>query len=398
MRFYLSGESDRTLHYASYLVLVILLLSPVRADRLSQEQIERLRFEAVSSRSDAFLVWQDGFVLVDYRKPDCPELIETMSVTKSVVALAIGKLVTDGKLSSVDTPVADFYPEWKQGSKQKITIRHLLSHTSGLQNVPHTGEEIYPAPDFVQLALAAELTAEPGQVFSYNNKAVNLLAGIVERCSDQALDTYLGEHVFSLLGIERYEWSRDDSGNPHAMSGLRIGPGDLLKLGILVLNHGNWEGRQILSSEWLEEALSAQGSPTCGFLWWRIPKSSRFIVDSQSVELFLKETESSDIRAAAEALVGVYEDRDQLRSSVQKAFGKKLEQEDFVRDIDRYLVKADVKEVLGFAANGYLGQFLIVVPEHKLVVVRMISASDDYNSETDSFNELQQTLRLILTP
>ena len=378
--------------------LVILMLSPVLADRLSQEQIDRLRFEAVSSRSDAFLVWQDGFVLVDYRKPDCPELIESMSVTKSIVALAIGKLVTDGQLSDVDRPVADFYPEWKQGSKRKVTVRHLLSHTSGLQNVPHTGEEIYPAPDFIQLALAAELNSEPGQVFAYNNKAVNLLAGIVERCSGQPLDTYLGEHVFSQLGIERFEWTRDGSGNPHAMSGLQIDPKDLLKLGILVLNHGSWDGRQIVSSSWLEEALSAQGAPTCGFLWWRIPKTSTFVIDSPSIELFLKKTGSSDVRAAAEALVGVYEGRDQLREAIQKAFGEKLEQQDFVQAIDRYLVKADVKEVLGYAANGYLGQFLIVVPQRKLVIVRMISASDDYNAETDSFSQLQQTLRFILAP
>ena len=195
--------------YACLLVLIALMFSPVGADRLSQDQIERLRSEALASRSDAFLVWQDGVLLVDYSSPDSPELIESMSVTKSVVALAIGKLLTEGKLSSVDQPVSDFYPEWKQGLKRKITIRHLLSHTSGLQNVPHTREEIYPAPDFVQLALAAELTSEPGQEFSYNNKAVNLLSGLVEKCSGQRLDDYVADHLFNELGIERYEWFRD---------------------------------------------------------------------------------------------------------------------------------------------------------------------------------------------
>lgn len=384
--------------YASCLFLLFLTLSPVRADRLSQEQIERLRFEAVSSRSDAFLVWQDGFMLVDYRKPDCPKMIESMSVTKSIVALAIVKLLTDGNLTSVDQPVSDFYPEWKQGSKRKITIRHLLSHTSGLQNVPHASEEIYPAPDFVQLALAAELTSEPGEVFSYNNKAVNLLSGLVEKCSGQRLDEYVGDQLFSELGIERYEWFRDDSGNPHAMSGLQIDPKDLLKIGQLVLNRGSWESRQVLSSELLDEALSAQGSPICGFLWWRIPKTSSFVIDSQSVQEFAQKARAPEARESAAGLISVYSDQEQLRSAVRKAFSDKLEDPEFVQSLDRYLIKTEVKEILGYSARGYLGQFLIVIPERKLIVVRMISASDGYNPETDSFSHLEKTLRRILAP
>ena len=66
--------------------------------------------------------------------------------------------------------------------------------------------------------------------------------------------------------------------------------------------------------------------------------------------------------------------------------------------MDRYLIKTEVEEVLGYSANGYLGQFLIVVPERKLIVVRMISASVDYDPETDSFSHLQETLRSILAP
>ena len=392
------GEWRRIHPYVCFLVLITLMLSPVGADRLSQDQIERLRSEAIASRSDAFLVWQDGVLLVDYSKPDSPEFIESMSVTKSIVALAIGKLLTEGKLSSVDQPVSDFYPEWKQGLKRKITIRHLLSHTSGLQNVSHTREEIYPAPDFVQLALAADLTSEPGEEFSYNNKAVNLLSGLAEKCSGQRLDEYVADHLFNELGIKRCEWLRDDSGNPHAMSGIQIAPKDLLKIGQLVLNRGSWDGRRVLSSEWLDEALSAQGSPLCGFLWWRIPKKSRFVIDSQSVQKFAQQSGLPETSEAATALIGVYSQQEQLRSAVRKAFPEKLEDPEFVQALDRYLIKTEVEEVLGYSANGYLGQFLIVVPERKLIVVRMISASVDYDPETDSFSHLQETLRSILAP
>jgi len=120
------------------------------------------------------------------------EPIQTMSVTKSVVGLVIGRLVTLGKLASIEEPVHALFPEWRQGRKKLITVRMLLEHTSGLQNVPMTVEEIYPSPDFVQLALAAELEAEPGTAFAYNNKAVNLLAGVVERADGRKLEPRLG--------------------------------------------------------------------------------------------------------------------------------------------------------------------------------------------------------------
>jgi CubicO group peptidase (beta-lactamase class C family) len=146
-----------------------------------------------------------------------------------VVSLAVGLLLDEGRIKSLDQPVSDFYPEWRQGAKRRITIRHLLTHTSGLQNAQHTSEEIYPSGDFVQLALAAELTSEPGTAGAYNNKAVNLLAGVVEQASGQKLDAYLRERLFTPLGIVAFEWSRDDAGNPHAMSGLQIRPRDFAR-------------------------------------------------------------------------------------------------------------------------------------------------------------------------
>lgn len=112
--------------------------------------------------------------------------IHIMSCTKSVVNLAVGRLIDAGKIRSLDQPVYEFYPEWQTGSKKLITIRSLLNHTSGLQNVPNATIEIkmllntYPRANVIKLALAAELSDAPGSRFSYNNKAVNLLAGIIQ--------------------------------------------------------------------------------------------------------------------------------------------------------------------------------------------------------------------------
>jgi CubicO group peptidase (beta-lactamase class C family) len=134
--------------------------------------LERLRKRAEQTDSDAVVVVKDGKLVVEWTFSKDEGPIEAMSATKSVVGLAIGRLLDDGRITSLDQPVCEFYPEWRQGRKERITIRQLLNHTSGLQNNVRA-TEIYQRPtNFIQLALCAELSDDPGTKFSYNNKAV----------------------------------------------------------------------------------------------------------------------------------------------------------------------------------------------------------------------------------
>ncbi len=92
---------------------------------------EALLAGARANETDAMLVVRDGEVLAEYRKPKLdPDGIEMMSATKSLVALGIGRLIQLRRIKSIDQPVSDFYPEWKQGQKALITIRMLMNHTS----------------------------------------------------------------------------------------------------------------------------------------------------------------------------------------------------------------------------------------------------------------------------
>lgn len=199
------------------------------------------------------------------------EPIQTMSVTKSIVGLVIGRLMTLGRLASLDEPVHAFFPEWRQGRKRNITVRMLMEHTSGLQNVPMTVEEIYPSPDFVQLALCAELDAEPGTTFAYNNKAVNLLAGVVERADGRKLDTFAREELLRPLGVPDTPWLGDDTGNPHAMSGLALHAADLVRLGELILHRGEWGGKRLIDESWFDamDATAEEGSENA-LMWWHL--------------------------------------------------------------------------------------------------------------------------------
>ena len=152
---------------------------------IANEALDSLYYYVEKTHSEAIIIQQNGKLIGEkyfgIGHPDT--LIEAMSCTKSIVGLAAVCLLDDGFLDSLDTPVYHYYPEWKQGKKQLITLRHLLNMTSGMQNVPNTGVEIYPSPDFVQLALAAELSDDPGKRFSYNNKSLNLMAGIFRQAT-----------------------------------------------------------------------------------------------------------------------------------------------------------------------------------------------------------------------
>ena len=126
-----------------------------------------------------------------------------MSATKSIVSLAIGRLIDQGKIKSRHQLVSDFFLEWKQGRKRLITIRHLLNHTSGLDDKPTT-QEIYHSPDYVQFALVVEVAADPGSRFFDSNKATNLLAVVALRASDKPLDEYIKREIFLRPGYHRF--------------------------------------------------------------------------------------------------------------------------------------------------------------------------------------------------
>jgi CubicO group peptidase (beta-lactamase class C family) len=345
---------------------------------IDSKVLDTLIKHAELTQSDALVIFLDGKLYNEYYFGKEPKKIEAMSSTKSIVNLAIGKLITDGLIKSIDQPVYDFYPEWNQGMKKDVTIRHLLNHTSGMQNIPLTTVEIYPSPDFIKLALAAEIVNKPGTTFSYNNKAVNLLAGIVKIASRKRMDNYLEEKIFKPLGIEDFDWELDDEGNPHAMAGFQVLPKDLAKLGQLFIQKGKWEEKQLISETWfIETGTPNPLEPTCGLLWW-IEYEKRFsIVDDEQISKLeqagLPDTMMSKIRS----LKGRYATAD-----FTKLFGEKIIQTTpdwntkfapMLRNKGLTVSRKENVNKLGYSTRGYLGNLMVVYPDKNLVVVRMIT-------------------------
>jgi CubicO group peptidase (beta-lactamase class C family) len=249
--------------------LVAATVSAAERPAPANEALARIAARAEATHSDALLVMRGDDVLLERYAQAKAQPIELMSATKSVVALLVGRLVALGRIESLDQPVHAFYPEWRQGQKQRVTLRMLLNHTSGMQNVQNAGAEIYPAPDVIQLALAAELGTVPGSAFSYNNKAVNLLAGVIERAGGVPMDEFARRELFEPLGIEAGPWHKDAAGHPHAMAGLPLRAADAAKLGRLVIERGRVGERVLIPEDYLRVMLEPgstlyAGAGSCG--------------------------------------------------------------------------------------------------------------------------------------
>jgi CubicO group peptidase (beta-lactamase class C family) len=380
-------------HYITLIILGILLINP--ANSLSQHNLVKtsglhdLEEMAIMSNSNSFIIEKNDERIVEYFRSS-QELIETMSVTKLVVALGVGRMLKEGYINSIDQKVYTLYPEWKDGKKMDITIRHLLNHTSGLQNVADARVEIHPSKDVVRLALEADLESIPGARFSYNNKAVNLLAGIFEKAAGMKMDDYIGDSIFNKLGIEEYKWLRDQAGNPYAMSGLQLKAGDLAKIGRLVLNGGKWNGEIIITGNYLDEMLGKNSDHEFGLLWRKLPKNVVFTFPEERFHYLKEKGVSVHILEKLESYIGATKtNQHEVQQVMIEVFGTPavFHKELVSRGIENLFI-ADVDGVAGYYGDGDLGQYLIVLPDRNMVVVRQIKYSESFVPGRDSFPQL----------
>ena len=258
---------------------------PPTAAVVDRAALAALTARAKETGSDSVVVYRNGEELLDYHSSKPAEPMYLMSATKSVVALVIGVAIAEGKIKSIDEPVSDFYPELNQGRKKLLTIRQLLSMTTGIQHNGF-GDEIYAAPDSVKLALAAELQTTPGAAFSYNNKSINLLAGIIRMATGEPLDTYADEKLFAPMQFDMWRWEHDNSGTPNAFADLALQPKDFAKLGLLAIQRGQWQGKQLVPAAWVDQlGLQSQPyEPLYGLLWWRLSDHATGIVSRKHLD------------------------------------------------------------------------------------------------------------------
>jgi len=215
------------------------------------------------------------------------DLHTLQSVSKTITSIIIGVARTRGDFPDIDTPVLKFFDESKvqnvDDRKRRMTIRHLLTMSAGFdwnEGLPYsdpknTGTQMEASPDWMEYTINRPMAFEPGKTYAYNSGATQILAHVFHAATGKDIEEYAAQYLFAPLGIKQYYWKRSPSGLVDAEGGIYLRPRDLAKLWYLFLKNGNWEGKQIVSPEWVKESVKPQMevAPTAkyGLKWWLYP-------------------------------------------------------------------------------------------------------------------------------
>ena len=231
-----------------------------------------LNVHAILIERDGRLVYEEYFSGTDQRwgQPlgrvsfTRDTIHDLRSVTKSVVSALVGLAHDAGALPSLDAPLLDYFPEYKDlqvPERRRITIRHALSMSAGFEwneeipyNDPRNDEiAMDRSPDPTRYVLSRPIAAAPGTVWQYSGGTTQVLGVIVQRATKQSLADFARARLFTPLGIKDFEWL-GTRGTQSAASGLRLRPRDLAKFGSLYLHEGQWNGQTVLPRAWVHES------------------------------------------------------------------------------------------------------------------------------------------------
>ncbi len=250
------------------------------------------------NRTQAFIVIQDDAILYEkyFNGAARDTIVTSFSVAKSFASALIGAAIADGYIQSIADPITDYLPELAERDPAfaNITIRDLLRMSSGIkyrENSFFNGDDAktYLYPDLRWLALEeTKVIDPPGSYFLYNNYHPLLLGMILERATGLPVAEYLEAKIWQPIGMEfDGSWSLDSDATRFEKmeSGLNGRAIDFAKFGRLYLNGGEWDGRQIIPTEWVAEStrpdpaldrggyypdefIFESGLGYYGYLWW----------------------------------------------------------------------------------------------------------------------------------
>lgn len=260
------------------------------------EAMARAIADGQAPETTSVLLVRDGALVYEryFGGSDRNALQDTRSATKSVTALLVGAAIAQGKIAGTQARLYDLFGDrhWRNPdpAKEATTIEDLLTMSAQWEcdddNVFSAGNEerMYVSADWVQFALDlpargyAPWTRRPqesphGRAFAYCTANAFMLGAAVEKTSGQRLEDFAAQALERPLGIVRSQWGRASEGTGMGGGGTRYRSRDLAKLGQLILDHGRWQGRQVLPATWVAAMTTvhaqAREDADYGYQMWR---------------------------------------------------------------------------------------------------------------------------------
>jgi CubicO group peptidase (beta-lactamase class C family) len=235
------------------------------------------------------LVIRKGYIVAEQYYSDefsNDSLHYVFSCTKSVTSAAFGIACDRGLIPGLGTALLDFFPEYRVENpegKDAITLEHALTMTDGFEwyemqylysDERNTFLQWRNNDGSIPFILDRPLINTPGEVFNYNSGISHLLSIILQKQTGMRLDSFAAKEIFNPLGISDFFWSINQDGAARGYSGLHLRPRDLAKFGLLYLNGGLWEKKQLISESWVSESTSKHilrgdiPGMYYGYQWW----------------------------------------------------------------------------------------------------------------------------------
>lgn len=241
---------------------------------LPWERVSRAASVADATRSAGFVILKDGLCVVfGGSKTDTD--VNVSSVSKAINSLAVPLMLNEGLIDSIDEPLGPTVG-WESGDPRgEITLRQVLSHTSGLEVQDYSDWFERARRSFSAEVRTARLVTKPGTTLQYNNQAFELIGLTTRVKSGLDLDTYLQTRLFDRIGIEA-TWLDDDEGHAASHGGLRISATDLAVVGEFLRTANETPGGSGLPSGWTEQMSQPQGVSQHFGLGWQLRSDGMF--------------------------------------------------------------------------------------------------------------------------
>lgn len=248
-------------------------------DLVTAEALDAVDAYAGVRNSQALIIWKDGKVIREsyYGETTRESQIISRSLAKPITALAIGRALLLGKIDSLDQPAADFITEWKGTDKEGILIRHLLDQRSGFlpqgqsmdPNSPLNRAYLHPRHDEV-IINEMPMTYKPGEDYQYANATSEMIAPVIERATSMRYADFVSQEIIQKLGGQGGDvWVNRPGGMAHAGCCILLPAEDWLRMAVLILQDGMWEGERLLPEGYVEKMRTGtEQNPYYGLGLW----------------------------------------------------------------------------------------------------------------------------------
>jgi CubicO group peptidase (beta-lactamase class C family) len=244
-----------------------------------------------SFQTTAFLVFQHDSLLLEnyFENTDSSTVSNSFSMAKSLVGVLIGVAIDEGYIKSVDQPVSDFLPEYKDGLNAKLTIKHLLQMSSGIPFGESYGNPMgymakaYFGDNLIEITKPYKVTIEPGSGWIYEGGNTVLLGEILIKATGRSVSDYFHQKIWSCIGAEHDAyWNLDrEGGMEKVFSGFYATARDFARMGMLFEHNGILGPDTLVSPEYVKASLTPCMNPdispvkqkveNCywyGYQWW----------------------------------------------------------------------------------------------------------------------------------